>query len=247
MTPTRLPVSRVPNSTRTTSNEISVLYDLCLDGAGGVLVREDPVMDRLSESIRQATISSPKLPDHPSPSSRSIERSNSTRQSLAISPIAGNKSTETIARDAKALAEVGAGPLFSSEMVDDDMTSHDEDLSLEDDIIMDDESHPLSPRERADIKSLATFFDSIHLQDGGSDTNRSSAVKFLLWGISPFIKMISTTLRRLAETGARDLDNFVAAARVLAGAEGDEVEVEDPSTSSTHSTSMQANFSAFSW
>lgn len=106
---------------------------------------------------------------------------------------------------------------------------------------MDDESHPLSPRERADIQTLAKFFDSIHLQDGGDDNDRSSAVRFLLWGISPYIKMISSTLRRLAETGTEGLENFVAAARVLAGEEGDNVDEEDPSMSSTHSTSMQAN------
>ena len=229
MTPSRLPVSRVPNSTRTISHEISVLYDLCL--------------------FRQATISSPKLPDHPSPLSRSIGRSPSNRQSRELDAIAGNKTTETIARDAKAVAEVGAGPSSSEETVDVNMTdlSLDEDLSLEGDIIMDDESHPLSPRERADIKSLAKFFDSIHLQDGGSGNSRSSAVKFLLWGISSFIKMISTTLRRLAETGARDLDSFVAAARVLAGAEDDEVDVEDPGTSSTDQYGYKLIFSAFSW
>jgi len=247
MTPSRSPVSRVLNSARTTNSEISVLYDLCLDGAEGVLVREDPVMDRLSESIRQATISSPKLLDHPSPPSPSIRQSSSNRQSQELSAIAGNKLTETIARNAKALAKVGAGPFFSSEMVDDDMTdlSLDGDLLLEDDIIMDDESHPLSPRERSDIRSLAKFFDSIHLQDG-ADNSRSPAVRFLLWGISPFIKMISTTLRRLAETGARDLEK-VAAARVLAGVEGDELEAEDPSMLSAHQYGYKLISSAFSW
>jgi hypothetical protein len=59
--------------------------------------------------------------------------------------------------------------------------------------------------------------------------------------------MISTTLRRLAETGARDLDNFVAAARVLAGAEGDDGEVVDPSTSSNYQYGYKLIYSAFSW
>ena len=119
--------------------------------------------------------------------------------------------------------------------------SLDEYLSLGDDIIIDDESHPLSPRERANIQSLAKFFDSIHFQDEGDDNDRSSAVRFLLWGISPFIRMISLTLRRLAENGTESLENLTAAARVLAGEEGDNVDVEDPSMSSTHSTSMQSN------
>lgn len=87
-----------------------------------------------------------------------------------------------------------------------------------------------SPRERSDIRSLARIYDSIHLQDGGVDAQRSS---FLLWGILPFTKAISNTLRGLAETGAEDLHNFVSAAKVLAGSEGDEVGVEDPSMSST--------------
>ena len=193
---------------------MSVLHDLCQDGAGGILVLEDPIMGRLSESVSQATISSSPGADPVSPSSRSPGRSKPSRRSSHGSFITSHGPIETLARDAEALAEVGADLSFSDEIVDEDMA--DIDRQSDPDIIMDDDDHPLSPRERADIQSLAKFFDSVHLQDGGVSTSRSSAVRFLLWGISPYMKMISATLRRLAETQAEGYHQFVAAARILA-------------------------------
>lgn len=209
---------------------MSVFYDLCQDGAGGVLVLEDPAMDRLSESVRTATILSPARADPVSPSSRSLGRSKPSRRSSHGSFTISHGPIETLTRDAEALAEVGAGPSFSDEIVDDDMADIDNRQS-DLDIIMDDDDHPLSPRERADIRSLAKFFDSVHLQDGGVSTSRSSAVRFLLWGISPYMKMISASLWRLAETQVEGYHQFVAAARILAGMEEDEEDEEDPSRS----------------
>jgi len=75
---------------------------------------------------------------------------------------------------------------------------------------------------------LATRLSSIDQDRAGLSFKKGPALRFLLWGVEPFIEAVVADLTRLAYKDVPEYMMLPRAARLLAGADDDDEEV-DPS------------------
>lgn len=75
---------------------------------------------------------------------------------------------------------------------------------------------------------LATRLSSIDQERAGLSLKKGSALRFLLWGVEPFIEAVVVDLNRLAYKDIPEYLTLLRAARLLAGADDDDEDV-DPS------------------